>query len=216
MDTLPAPRVSDIERNITSLRARLLVLEQAEKIRLGELKTIAAHARQAKQVAEGSRTRANEVFAHGAIAERGGYLHIDDYAIAGLEAHGNLYALWIASAAAANPSTDRGGLLQIVFANQGRFTWCRAEGARLAWEFVRAARERETALFHARQARGSKHWRKNAITEFQHYLITLIEVRGGFRAPANLNCGRAHDWIAQVGGHPDFWAPPAHPPVFDE
>jgi hypothetical protein len=215
MSTLPSTRTGELARHITSLRARLRVLEQAEQIRLGELKTIAAHARQAKQVAEGAHTVANRVYAHGAIAERGGYLNIDDYALAGLEAHGDLYALWIATTAAANPSSDRGGLLRIIFADPRRHAWCRAEGARLAWEFAKAAREKETALFHARQARGSKHWRKNAVTEFQFYMISLIEVRGGFRAPNNLNCGRAHDWIAQVGGHPDFWAPPAGPPAFD-
>lgn len=215
MSTSASAHISDLQRYIRSLRARLLVLEQAEKIRHGELKTIAAHARQAKQVAEGSRSVANKVYAHGAIAERGGYLDIDDYAIAGLEANGDLYALWIATAAATNIPSDRGGLLRIILANPRRHAWCRAEGARLAWEFAKAARDRETALFNARQARGTKHWRKNAVTEFQHYLITLIEVRGGFRAPANLNCGRAHDWIAINGGHPNFWAPPPRPPAFD-
>lgn len=214
MSTSPNARTGDLVRYTASLRARLLVLEQAERIRIGELRTIAAHARQAKQVAEGSRSVANKVYVHGAIAERGGYLDIDDYAIAGLEGHGDLYALWIASAAAANPSSDRGGLLRIIFADPRRHAWCRAEGARLAWQFAKAAREKETELFQARQALCSKHWRKNAVTELQHYLIALIEVRGGFRAPGKLNCGRAHDWIAINGGHPDFWAPPASPPSF--
>jgi hypothetical protein len=175
---------------------------------------IAAHIRQQAAIRDESRTRDNLIYAFGSIVERGGYLELDDYAIAGLEHHGDLYALWLSQAALLNAAArTRGDLLRIVFADLERLTWCRAEGARLAWEHAAHAREADTAQFLERQARGGRaYWRKEPVTARQTYMMTLISVRGGFAIPSGLRRGTAHDWIAANGGHPNFWTPPEAPP----
>ena len=201
---------------ILILRQRTRIMLDAAQIRVGELQTVAAHIKQQALFRANTRSAANRVYAFGAIVEREGYLDLDDYAIAGLEHNGLHYALWMALAAVANPASSRGELLRVIFSDPERERWCRAEGARVAWEFAKVAREQETALFHKRQAAGgSKDWRKEPVTARQHYLQTLISIRAGIPIPAKQSCGAAHDWIALNGGHPDFWTPPAGHPAWE-
>lgn len=197
---------------IRELRSRTRILATAARVRLGEAKAIVFHIRQQMQMAEGSRTRGNLVFAFGAIVEREGYLDLDDLAINGLERHGQLYAYWMAGAATECLASTRGELLRHIFSDPERLGWCRKEGARLAWEFVKSARDEETALFRRRQEKGTKHWRKEPMTARQYYMMTLISVRGDIPMPVGLRCGPAHDWIALNGGHPNFWTAPERPP----
>jgi hypothetical protein len=205
-------RIRELARE---LRARTRILATAARVRLGEAKAVAFHIRQQMQVADGTRTRGNLVFAFGAIAEREGYLDLDDLAINGLERHGQLYAQWMASAATECLASSRGELLRYIFSDPERLDWCRKEGARLAWEFVKSARDEETALFRRRQENASKHWRKEPMTARQYYMMTLISVRGDIPMPVGLRCGPAHDWIALNGGHPNFWIAPLRPPPWD-
>ena len=208
------PRV--ISTNLTTrlsviadgLRARTRILASAAKISRGELATVAAHIRQRADHAGSRRTRDNLVHAFGSNAERGGYLYLDDYAAAGLEHHGQLYAYWMAMAASETFAANRGDLLRHIFSCPSRLEWCRREGARVAWEYAKAARDEETAAFHRRQKSGSKDWRKRTMTARQSHLIALIRLRGGFADPGPLKSGPAHDWIALHGSHPDFWAAP--------
>jgi hypothetical protein len=209
----PADPVRDhLSRLARDLRARTRILATAARIRFGEAKAVAFHIRQQMQMQDGSRSRANLVHAFGAIAEREGYTDLDDLAISGAEHHGQLYAYWMALAATECLASSRGELLRYIFSDPGRLDWCRKEGARLAWEFVKSAREEETALFRKRQETGSKHWRKEPMTARQYYLITLISVRGDIPLPEGLRCGPAHDWIALNGAHPNFWVAPERPP----
>ncbi len=197
---------------VRELRTRTRILATAARVRLGEAKAVAFHIRQQMQLADGSRSRGNLVFAFGAIAEREGYLDLDDFAINGLEHHGQLYAYWMACAATECLASSRGELLGHIFSDPERLDWCRKEGARLAWEFVKCAREEETSLFRKRQESGSKHWRKEPMTARQYYMMTLISVRGDVPMPTGLRCGPAHDWIGLNGGHPNFWTAPERPP----
>ncbi len=194
------------------LKARARILENAARVRQGEAKVLAFHIRQQADVREQRRSPANLLFAFGAIVEREGYLDLDDYAVAGIEHHGQLYALWIAQAAVETLASSRGELLRHVFADPRRLDWCRKEGARLAWEHAKAAREAESALFHKRREGKTQHWRKGPMTARQHYMMTLISVRGAIPMPGNLRCGPAHDWISINGAHPNFWVAPARPP----
>jgi hypothetical protein len=194
------------------LRARARIIASTCATRLGEATAVAFHIRQQAQMKDGSRSRANLVHAHGAIHEREGYIDVDDFAINGAEHHGQLYAYWMANAAIECAGSSRGELLRHIFSDPVRLDWCRKEGARLAWEYVKSAREAETELFRQRQERGTKHWRKEPMTERQYYLITLICVRGDIPMPEGLRCGAAHDFIAMNGGHPNFWTAPDRPP----
>lgn len=197
------------------LQQRSKILAHAAKVKAGEAKVLASHCKQFASMRDGTRTRANLVYSFGSIAERGGYLDIDDYAIAGLEHHGVLYAGWMAQAASENPACSRGDLLRIIFSEKHRLKWCVREGARLAWEFSKAASDAETDLFRSRQGNPNKHWRKEPMTARQFWMITLICVRGDFEMPVGLRNGPAHDWIARHGGHPNFWKPPMRAPAWN-
>lgn len=206
-------KLSDLVRQ---LRGRTKILANAARVLLGESKTVAFHIRQQLQMAESSQSPANRLFAFGAIAEREGYLDLDDLAVAGLEHHGHLYAEWMARAAIKCFAASRGELLRHIFADSKRLEWCRKEGARLAWEFVKSARDSETALFRKRQETGSKHWRKEPMTAKQFYMIALISVRGNIPLPHGLKCGPASDWIRMNGANPRFWEAPQRPPPWEE
>lgn len=214
----PLVAITDLGGSLVSLlrdlKARSQILVSAARLRLGEAKAVAFHIRQDFQMQQGTRSRANMLFAFGAIVEREGYLDVDDFAAYGLEHHGQLYAYWIAIAACQSLASSRGELLRVIFSDPVRLDWCRKEGARLAWEYIKRAREEETALFRRRQETGTKHWRKEPMTARQYYMITLISVRGDIPMPGILSCGAAHDWIAMNGGHPNFWDPPEAPPVW--
>lgn len=214
METQPVPDklTGNVSRLARELRDRIKVLAHAARVRQGEAKVVAYHIQQQAQVRDGSRSRANLVYAFGAIAERVGYTELDDYAIYALEHHGPLYAWWLAEAATESLAWNRGELLRHIFSDARRYDWCRKEGARLAWEYGKAARDLETALFHERQKNKTKHWRKEPMTARQFWMITLISIRGDIPIPGPLRCGPAHDWIARNGGHPNFWEPPLRPP----
>lgn len=161
-------------------------------------------------------SRSQKLFAKGATAEKIGYLDILDEAILGLEAHGLLYAMFISQAAAETEATDRGSLLRHVFSCPRRLDWCVKEGARISMEFSKAADEKRTREFRARQAKtNSRHWRKEPVTEFQLYRIRAIELRLGINAPSFKSCGKAHDWIAVYADNPAFWRIPAKLPPWE-
>ena len=85
--------------HIISLRARVRILADAARIRLADADRLDFHVRRESLRRANSRTRNNRIFGHGANAEKGGYDHLPDLAILGLEHHGPLYALWMAIAA---------------------------------------------------------------------------------------------------------------------
>ena len=209
---VPAEKLSALARK---LKQRTRILAHAAQVRLGEAKVLAAHIKQCAHAREGSRTRANLVYSFGSIAERGEYLDLDDYAIYGLEEHGQLYAYWIAKAASESLASSRGELLRTVFSKPHRADWCRKEGARFAWEYGKAGRDEETSAFRKRQENGAQHWRKEPMTARQYWMILLICIRGDYEMPIGLRCGPAHDWIARNGGHPNFWEPPLRPPPWN-
>lgn len=200
-----SPRIGKLA---DSLRARTRILASAARILRGDLERVAAHIRQRADHAAKSRSRDNLIYAFGANAERGGYLYLDDFAVAGLEHHGQLYAYWMALAARETFAANRGDLLKHIFSCPRRLEWCSREGARLAREYAQKVDEEETALFQRRQANGSKDWRKSPMTARQYYRIVLIRRRGRFPDPGPLKSGPAHDWIALHNSHPDFWAAP--------
>jgi hypothetical protein len=184
-----------------------------QAVKIGEAERIAFHARQQELIRAGKRNRNQQLFAHGSNAEVGDYLDLDQYAIRGLEAHGPLYAYWMAQAALMSGGKCRSDLLRCIFSNQARRDYCANLGLVISWHFARAARERETAEFLARDAEDlRKLWRKKPVTSRQRYDILLIEARLKIAAPANLRRGTAYDWIAAHGSHPDFWNAPARPP----
>jgi len=178
----------------------------------GEAERLAAHIRQRADHLSKKRSRDNLVHAFGSIAEREGYLDLDDYAVAGLEHYGQLYAYWMALAARETLASSRGDLLRHIFACPTRLEFCRREGARLAREYWIAAEKLETELFNRRQKTGSKHWRKDPMTSRQYFRIALICRRGGFADPGPMKSGAAHDWIVTHGSHPDFWEAPVVAP----
>jgi hypothetical protein len=215
-----SPRLLIVRDHLLSplrqIRARLKLAHAAAKLKAGELERVAFHERQQRLVRENSRTRNQQLFAHGANAEIGDYLEVDQYAVRGLEAHPDLYALWMASAASAIVANSRGDLLRHIFADPRRLEFCVSEGLRTSWEFARARRVRETTEFKERQKAGTTaKWRKLPRQSFQDWMIELIERRGEFKAPAGMRRGKAYDWIAFHDGHPDFWTPPTSYPEWE-
>lgn len=161
-----------------------------------------------------SRTRDNLVYAFGSIVEVGSYLDLDDLAVCGLEAHGGLYALWIARCAWRNPEGTRATFLREIFGDPERLIWCRGEGARIRWRFLKAAYDTEHAAWLSSAAAQNKQaaWRKKPSTVEQQYMVSLIRARGEFADPGPMKRGQAHDWIAAHGGDPKFWQPPQSAP----
>lgn len=201
---------------LRGVRARLKLARAAAELKAGDLQRLAFHERQQRMMRENSRTRNQQLFAHGSNAELGDYIGVDQYAVRGLEAQPDLYVLWMASAASAIVANSRGDLLRHIFADQRRLDFCVAEGLRVSWEFSRSGRARDTANFKERQKAGTvRQWRKLPRTSFQDWMIELIERRGGFKAPSGMRRGKAYDWIAFHDGHPDFWTPPASYPEWE-
>jgi hypothetical protein len=195
------------------LRARANAALARYRPEAAEKERIAFHARQQELMRAGKRERNQKLFAHGSNAEVGAYLELDQYAIRGLEAHGFLYGYWMAQAALLSGGTTRADLLRCIFSEPRRFDYCVKLGLVISWHFARAARAAETADFLKRDARDvRKLWRRRPVTPMQRYDIHLIETRLGIDAPDNLRRGTAHDWIAEKGGHPDFWTAPERPP----
>lgn len=154
-------------------------------------------------------TRSQKLFGKGATAEKLGYLDLEDEAILGLEAHGLLYATFIAQAAVETEATDRGTLLRHIFACERRRDWCVKEGARISLECSKAADEERTRAFKARQAKSkSRYWRKETPTELQLFRIRAIELRLDIKAPSHLTRGTAHDWISEHAANPAYWRIP--------
>jgi hypothetical protein len=201
---------------IRSLSARMKVLRAAAAIRAIEARDFHRHLKDRRIARKRDRTRSQQLFGKGATAERIGYLELDDFAIVGLEAHGALYALWIARAAMETEARDRGQLLRHIFSCPKRLDWCSKEGARICLEFSKAADEEETRKFRERQARGgSKDWRKEAVSEHQQYQLEAISKRLDIPIPSNLNRGSAHDWIALKKANPSYWQIPDRLPDWD-
>jgi hypothetical protein len=201
---------------LRSLRARLKVLRSVAAVRALNAREFERHLRDRRTARNRYGSRSQKLFGKGATAEKIGYLDLDDYAIVGLEAHGALYALWIAEAAMASEARSRGELLRHIFACPRRLDWCRKEGARISREFSKDADEAKTREFHERQARGgSNDWRKENVTEFQLHQMEVISVRLDIAIPVGLNCGRAHDWIAVHKANPDYWKIPDKLPEWE-
>ena len=194
---------------LRSLLARVRVLRATASIRALSAREFERHLRDRRVARQRDRSRSQQLFGKGAAAEKIGYLDVDDFAIVGLEAHGALYALWIAQAAMESEARDRGALLRHIFSCPKRLDWCRREGARISLEFSKNADEAKSQAFRERQARGgSRSWRKEPVTEHQLYRMEAISVRLGVSIPDGLNCGSAHDWIARMKAKPDYWAVP--------
>jgi hypothetical protein len=208
-----ARTASALKERLSLLRARANAAIAGRNAELGEKERIAFHARQQELMRSQKRSRNQRLFAHGSNAEVGGYLDLDQYALRGLEAHGSLYAYWIAQAALLTSAATRADLLNCIFSDTERLDYCVKLGLAISWEFAREARARETAEFRARDADDPrKLWRKRTVTALQRYDIQLIETRLGIEDPKRLRRGTAHDWIAAKGGHPDFWTAPSRPP----
>jgi hypothetical protein len=203
---------ADLKALTDGLRARTRMLIEASKIIQGEIDRVMAHVRQRADHLAQRRSRDNLVYAFGSIAEREGYLDLDDYAIAGLEHHGLLYAYWIALAASETFSGNRGDLLRHIFTCPIRYNWCVREGARLARSFAIALEREETELFRRRQENGSKDWRKRPMTHRQYHRIAVICRAGGFEDPGPMKSGRASDWIEDRGNRIGLWDAPEAPP----
>ena len=201
---------------LRSLQARAKVMRATLTKRAIAARDFERHLRDARTARRRDRTRSQLLFGKGATAEKIGYLDLDDFAIVGLEAHGVLYALWIAQAAMESEARDRGTLLRHIFSSPKRLDWCRKEGARICMEFSKEAEEAATRAFQERQAKGgSKSWRKEPVTEFQLYRMEAISVRLDVPIPPNLKCGTAHDWIALHKANPEYWAIPKKLPDWD-
>lgn len=201
---------------LRSLLARVKVLRAAASIRAISARDFERHLRDSQTARQRDRSRSQQLFGKGATAEKIGYLGIDDYAMVGLEAHGVLYALWMAQSAMESEARDRGMLLRHIFACPKRLEWCRREGARICLEFSKAADEQKTRAFRERQARGAnKNWRKEPVSEFQIYQIKAIEVRLGISSPSNVRRGTAHDWIALHKAKPEYWKVPDRLPDWE-
>ena len=208
-----AQMTSALKERLSVLRARANAAIARLRPEAAEKERVAFHARQQELMRAEKRGRNQKLFAHGSNAEVGGYLDLDQYAIRGLEAHGHLYGYWMAQAALLSGGTTRADLLRCIFSDPRRLDYCVRLGLAISWEFARAARARETAEFLARDAEDRrKLWRKREVTPLQRYDIRLIEMRLGIEAPKQLRRGTAHDWIAEKGGHPDFWTAPERPP----
>jgi hypothetical protein len=202
-----------LERPIRSLRARLKVLKAAAVVQAIEARDFHRHLKDKRAARLRDRTRSQQLFGKGATPEKLGYLDIPDYAILGLEAHGVLYALWIAEAAMESEASDRGQLLRHIFSCPKRRDWCVKEGARICDEFSRKADEEETRKFHERQAKsGSREWRKEEVTEAQAYRLEYISKRLDIAIPTGLKRGTAHDWIALKKANPEYWKIPERLP----
>ncbi len=219
VSTEPASSVNARKRlaaHIVSLRARVRILAAAAATRLGEAERLAFHVRRETLRRKQARTRNNQLFAHGSVAEKGGYVGQDDLALLGLEHHGPLYALWIAISAG-EVAGGRGAYLAHIFSCPRRLAWCRSEGSRIAWHWGKALRADQTAEFEARERAGTLgSWRKLPVSEKQHYLIALICSRRDIEAPVRLRRGTAYNWIKANGGHPDFWRPPVRMPDWSD
>jgi hypothetical protein len=202
-----------LKERLSLLRARSNAAIEHSRPVAAEKERIAFHARQQELMREGKRGRNQLLFAHGSNAEVGGYLDLDQYAVRGLQANGLLYAYWMAQAALLSEGATLADLLRCIFSDPARFDYCVKLGLVISWHFARDARAAETADFLSRDAQDvRRRWRKRSATEMQRYDIDLIEKRLGIKAPENMRRGAAHDWIAEKGGHPDFWAEPERPP----
>lgn len=200
---------------IASLRARVRIMKAAAAVREGDAERLSFHVRQENIRRTNSRTRNNKLFAHGSVAEKGGYVDLDDLAILGLEHHGPLYAYWVAISAG-EVAGGRGEYLANIFSCHKRLAWCHSEGARVAWAWAKALRDEQTAEFEARDRAGTLgDWRKLPASARQHYLIALICRRLGVDAPQRLRRGTAYEWIKLRGGHPTFWQPPDRLPDWE-
>lgn len=201
---------------LRSLTARAKVLRAAMAQRAISAREFERHLKDSRAARKRDRSRSQQLFGKGATAEKIGYLELDDYAIVGLEAHGILYALWIAQAAMESTAGDRGSLLRHIFASASRLDWCRREGARICMEFSKNADEEKTRAFNERQAKGgSKSWRKEPVTEHQLYQMSAISARLCIPIPEQLKCGTAHDWIAIHKANPDYWMIPDQLPDWE-
>lgn len=202
-----------IKERLALLRGQANRALSARRADLADLKRIEFHQRQKELMRNDTRERNQRLFAHGSNAEVGGYYDLDEYAVRGLEAHGDLYAYWMAEAALRTRAANRAELLRCIFSDAERLDFCVQEGLAVSWYFASEARAEETAAFLDRDAPDlAKKWRKKPVTARQRYDIQLIEARLKASAPSNLRRGSAHDWIALNGGHPDFWEAPKRPP----
>lgn len=212
MDATALARAS-LPRVMDALKARVQILKAAADLQVGDAERVAFHVRREAERRNGQRTRNNLLFAHGSNAEVGGYLDVDDLALCGLEASGDLYALWVGLAACAMPGASRGELIRLVFRDPARVDWCRKEGARVRWHFAKAAYDAELEVWRTKTVAKDQlaAWRKNPPTERQAYMVALICARADLPVPPLMRRGRTHDWIEEHGGAPRFWEAPPPP-----
>lgn len=214
MDSNAPHTLAQTKAALQTLTARLKILKAAADLSVGDAERVAFHARKEAERRRLGRTRNNLLFAHGSNAEVGGYVDVDDLAACGLEADGDVYGMWIAEAACALPGSSRAGLLGWIFDQPERLAWCRAEGARVRWEFAKAAYQAEVAAWQrtAAFADMKAEWRKRPATAKQLYMVELIRARFPIpiEQPKSLRRGKLHSWIAKHG-NPKFWSAAAPP-----
>ena len=214
MDSTTSRTLAPTRAALEALKARVRILKAAADLKVGDAERVAFHARKAAERQRLGRTRNNQLFGHGSNAEVLGYVDVDDLAVCGLEANGDLYAMWVALAACALPGSSRAELIRFILRSPDRLDWCRKEGARVRWHFARASYEAELANWRAKELSRNQlaEWRKRPPTARQTYMVALISARAGLEHPLPMRRGKTHDWIDAHGGDPKFWDAPPSPP----
>lgn len=143
---------------------------------------------------------------------------VDDLALLGLLANGDLALQWLAHARGEAPAETLLDLIAIILRDPARSEWCRQWGRRIWWERSRALYEAELKSFlGSGKAEDPKaRWRSRSPTKEQLYLIATICTLLEIEAPSELTRGEAFNWIRSQGGNPRFRSAPGQPPAWTE
>jgi hypothetical protein len=146
------------------------------------------------------------------LAAGGGGL--DDVALLGLLANGDMALRWLAEARRTTAGPGLMDLIARILEDPGRREWCRQWGGWFWWEHNHALYQAEVGSFLASRKADTPNakWRSRPATSEQLYLIETISSLLGCETPADLDRGEAFDWIREKGGNPRYWAPPSRPP----
>lgn len=143
---------------------------------------------------------------------------LDDLALVGLLANGDIALRWLAHARSRAPAETLLDLIAVILSDAARTEWCRQWGRRIWWERSRALYEAELQSFIASgKADDPKaRWRARHPTKEQLYLIATICTLLEIEAPSELTRGEAFEWIRSQGGNPRFRSTPDQPPPWTE
>lgn len=141
---------------------------------------------------------------------------LDELALLGLLAHGDLALRWLANARSEALAETLLDYIAGILRDPERGEWCRQWGRRIWWERSRALYEAELQSFIASgKADDPKaRWRSRHPTKEQLYLIATICTLLEIEAPSDLTRGEAFEWIRSQGGNPRFQQGPDRPPVW--